>query len=99
MSYRSYLLGSSALCRILQLLSTNQDLQTRLRDEIVEARKANGGNDLSYQAIDDLQILSAVIRETLRLYPPVPHIPRRYVICARFYDRSVPSVLTSFYSA
>jgi len=65
---------------MLQLLSTNQGLQTRLRSEIVEARKANGGDDLSYQAIDDLQLLSAVIRETLRLYPPVPHAPRRYVI-------------------
>ena len=77
MLYRSYPTGSSALCRILHLLSTNQDIQTRLRAEIVEARKVNEDNDLSYQTIDDLQLLSAVVRETLRLYTPVPHAPRR----------------------
>ena len=64
---------------MLQLLATHQDLQNRLRAEIVDARKANGGDDLGYQAIDDLQLLSAVIRETLRLYPPGPHVSRRYV--------------------
>jgi len=64
---------------MLQLLSTHQDLQNRLRAEIVEARSVNGGEDLSFQAIDNLRLLSAVIRETLRLYPPVPYVTRRYV--------------------
>ena len=69
---------------MLQLLSVNQDLQTRLRAEVAEARRTNWGDDLSYQAIDDLQLLSAVIRETLRLYPPVPRISRTYVMLIHF---------------
>ncbi|KAH9941830.1 cytochrome P450 [Epithele typhae] len=54
---------SNALSRILWLLSGRQDVQAKLRAEIVEAQ---GG----------LPYLDAVCRETLRVYAPVTLAPR-----------------------
>lgn len=64
---------------MLHLLSTHQDVQDRLRTEIMEARRTNHEHDLDFQSIEDLQFLSAVLYESLRLHPPVPHLPRWYV--------------------
>ncbi|EIM84926.1 cytochrome P450 [Stereum hirsutum FP-91666 SS1] len=66
---------SSALSRILHLLSQRQELQERLRAELVDARKAADGN-LDYEHLMGLPFLEAVCRETLRLYPPIAQIPR-----------------------
>ena len=55
---------SNALARTLHLLSNHQDVQDKLRAEIVEARN---GQDLSYDDLVDLPYLDAVCRETLRL--------------------------------
>jgi len=56
---------SGALARILSLLSTHQDVQNNLRQEI---RKARESGDLSYNELVALPYLDAVCRETLRLY-------------------------------
>ena len=56
---------SSALSRILYLLSLNQDVQEKLRKEIAEARE--GGGDLSYDDLVSLPYLDAICRETMRL--------------------------------
>ncbi|KAI0270655.1 cytochrome P450 [Gloeopeniophorella convolvens] len=55
---------SSGLSRILYLLSTHQDAQDKLREELIEAR-ASGG-DLSYDELMALPYLEAICRETLR---------------------------------
>ncbi|KAJ2922915.1 hypothetical protein H1R20_g14187, partial [Candolleomyces eurysporus] len=65
---------SNALSRVLQLLSENPDIQTRLREEIREARQLHG--DLQYDELVALPLLDAVCRETLRLHPPVPFVVR-----------------------
>jgi cytochrome P450 len=57
---------SSALSRILYLLSTHPDVQDKLRKEIIEARKENRG-ELSYDQLVSLPYLDAVCRETLRV--------------------------------
>lgn len=59
---------SSAMSRILHLLSINPDVQTRLRNEIREAQK---DGQLSYDQLVSLPYLDAVCRETLRVHPPV----------------------------
>jgi cytochrome P450 len=56
---------SSALTRILWILSQRQDAQEKLRLEIREARKGQG--DLGYDELMALPYLEAVCRETLRL--------------------------------
>ncbi|KAL4246379.1 cytochrome P450 family protein [Abortiporus biennis] len=60
---------SSALSRTLYLLSDHQDVQGKLREEIIAAQDDNGG-DIPYDQIVDLPYLDAICRETLRLYPP-----------------------------
>ena len=56
---------SSALARFLDLLSTHQDVQNKLRQEIVDARSRHG--KLEYGELLGLPYLDAVCRETLRL--------------------------------
>ncbi|EPS93818.1 hypothetical protein FOMPIDRAFT_1135460 [Fomitopsis schrenkii] len=67
---------SNALARILDLLAKHQDIQGKLRAEILEAI-GDHGPELPYDVLTELPYLDAVCRETLRLHPPVPHLPRR----------------------
>ncbi|CAA7269514.1 unnamed protein product [Cyclocybe aegerita] len=67
---------SGALSRIIHLLATHKDYQAKVREEIRVARKANGGQDLGYDALSALPFLEAICRETLRLYPPVSTLMR-----------------------
>ncbi|KAJ3820397.1 cytochrome P450 [Lentinula raphanica] len=62
---------SSALSRLLFLLAKHPEVQEKLRREVIEARRNNNGEDLSYNEINSLPYLDAVCRESLRLYPPV----------------------------
>ncbi|KAJ4474883.1 cytochrome P450 [Lentinula aciculospora] len=62
---------SSAMARLLDLLSRHPDVQEKLRQEINEAKHQNGGQDLSYDELNALAYLDAVCRETFRLFPPV----------------------------
>ena len=55
---------SGALARVLHLLSTHLNVQSKLRQEIVDARSR--GN-LEYNELVGLPYLDAVCRETLRL--------------------------------
>ncbi|TEB34532.1 cytochrome P450 [Coprinellus micaceus] len=65
---------SNALCRVLHLLSEDPEKQDTLRREIVGSRKHAG--DLNYDDLMALPYLDGVVRETLRLYPPAPHLVR-----------------------
>jgi cytochrome P450 len=56
---------STAMARTLHLLATKQDVQDKLRNEIMDARKALG--NLDYDQLVSLPYLDAVCRETLRL--------------------------------
>ena len=56
---------SNALARILHLLSTHPDVQSKLRQEIVDARSRYG--NLGYDDLVALPYLDAICRETLRL--------------------------------
>lgn len=56
---------SNALCRVLHLLSSTQEAQNRLREELVAAREHAG--DLNYDSLMGLPYLDGVVRETLRL--------------------------------
>ncbi|CAA7267036.1 unnamed protein product [Cyclocybe aegerita] len=62
---------SGALTRTLHILALHKDAQDRLRQELREARKEHGGQDLPYDTLVSLPYLDAICRETLRLYPPV----------------------------
>ncbi|KAL5504185.1 hypothetical protein ACEPAH_8259 [Sanghuangporus vaninii] len=67
---------SHALSRALHLLSLNTDVQNRLRDEIITARKECEGTDFDYDTLMGLPYLDAVCRETLRVFPPLVMVTR-----------------------
>ncbi|KAF5360939.1 hypothetical protein D9756_005070 [Leucocoprinus leucothites] len=62
---------SSALSRILYLLTQHPHVQEKLREELIQAKKDNGGEELGYDQLVTLPYLDAICRETLRVYPPV----------------------------
>ena len=51
-------------------LALNQDIQDRLRDEIIEVLARHKG-EISYDAIMEMKYLDMVFNETLRRYPVV----------------------------
>lgn len=65
---------TGAISRILHLLAHNPHVQDRLREEVSTAR--DHGGDLDYDELMDLPYLDAVVRETLRVYPPVSQVVR-----------------------
>ncbi|KAJ3507575.1 hypothetical protein NMY22_g16892 [Coprinellus aureogranulatus] len=64
---------SNALSRILHVLSERPEAQDRLRQEILQAYEARGGQDPNYDELNALPFLDAVCKETLRLYTPAPY--------------------------
>ncbi|KAL0060215.1 hypothetical protein AAF712_012970, partial [Marasmius tenuissimus] len=68
---------SSALARTFHLLAQNPDVQSKLRQELREAREAQGGEDVPYDVLVALPYLDAICRETLRLYAPAPRVVRQ----------------------
>ncbi|KAJ3743764.1 cytochrome P450 [Lentinula detonsa] len=67
---------SSAMARLLHLLSRHPDVQDKLRRELIQAKSQNSGQDLSYKELTDLPYLDAVCRETLRLFAPASNVVR-----------------------
>ncbi|KXN81939.1 Cytochrome P450 3A6 [Leucoagaricus sp. SymC.cos] len=62
---------SSALSRILSLLANHPEVQEKLRQELIMAKRENGREELGYDKLVTLPYLDAVCRETLRVYPPL----------------------------
>ncbi|KAK7024692.1 cytochrome P450 [Favolaschia claudopus] len=75
--------ASSTLSRILYMLSINPDAQERVRGELHAAGALE--RRLSLEEVSALPWLDAVLKETLRLYPPVPFVRR-----VALEDRSIP---------
>ncbi|KAJ3901204.1 cytochrome P450 [Lentinula edodes] len=67
---------SSAMARLLHLLSKHPEAQDRLRQELVEAKRQKEGEDLTYNELTELPYLDAICRETLRLYAPASNVIR-----------------------
>ncbi|KAI0333105.1 cytochrome P450 [Cubamyces sp. BRFM 1775] len=72
---------SNALSRILHQLAIHQEVQEKLREELVRARDDGTGTlrDLDYDEVMELPYLDAVCRETLRRFPPVKGLFRAVV--------------------
>uniref|UniRef100_A0A1Y1KCH3 Cytochrome P450 n=1 Tax=Photinus pyralis TaxID=7054 RepID=A0A1Y1KCH3_PHOPY len=69
--------SSSTLSFCLFELAQHQDMQEKVREEIESVLGTH--NELTYEAIKELKYMRQVIDETLRKYPPLPHLVRRCV--------------------
>lgn len=59
---------ANSIVRILQILSERQEVQDRLRAEIMQAVEAEGeGETLSFDKLMELPYLDAVCRESFRV--------------------------------
>ncbi|RDX42185.1 cytochrome P450 [Lentinus brumalis] len=69
---------STMLSRVIELLARHPDAQGKLRRELTEATAGAGRSlaDIDYEAYLNLPYLDAIIRETVRLYPPLQIAPR-----------------------
>jgi cytochrome P450 len=68
---------TSSATSMVMLLGRNPEWQVRLREEM-EGLGVNG-DDLPYERLNDLVLTDYAFKESLRMIPPVPSIPRRAV--------------------
>ncbi|KAJ6468565.1 cytochrome P450 [Mycena vitilis] len=86
---------SSGLSRVFHVLASLPEVQERLRAEIMEAfAHADGEDHLDHDQIVELPYLDSVLRETLRLYPPVAPVVVRETIAPTMLPLSVPITAT-----
>ncbi|KAL5277296.1 Cyp6g1 family protein [Megaselia abdita] len=67
--------SSQTMTFIMYELAKNPDVQTRLREEIRNVLKKHDGK-VTYDVLSELEYMSMVIQETLRLYPVLPFLDR-----------------------
>lgn len=78
---------SSSMCFVAYEIAVNQDVQEKLQSEIDRVLEETNG-EASYEAINAMEYLDAVVSETLRKYPTGRVIDR---LCAE--DFELPSTL------
>ncbi|KAK6641866.1 hypothetical protein RUM44_013584 [Polyplax serrata] len=67
--------NSTTISMALYELAIQPHIQNKLRAEILENMKSNGG-ELTYDGISEMKYLGMVVSETLRKYPPLPFLGR-----------------------
>ncbi|XP_012253052.2 cytochrome P450 9e2-like [Athalia rosae] len=87
----AFLVGGSdsptmTMCFTAQLLALNPDVQRKLQAEIDDVRGRNGG-DVSYEELNAMKYMDAVVSETLRLYPPAVAMDR---VCVKSFTLPPP---------
>ncbi len=81
---------TSALTSIVYLLGRHTEWQSRVRDELCEWRK--GGSEVpDYASLRALSVTDMVLNETLRLFPPVPSLPRGLATDIEFAGFHIPA--------
>lgn len=81
---------ASSLSAFVYFLSANPNWQARLREEMAGLQLPRGA-PLRYERLDDLPLTEMAFKETLRLIPPVPAIPRRAVREFTFGGYRIPA--------
>lgn len=79
--------STSTLTAMMYLLARHPEWQRRLR----EVSRGLGPALLDYDALGSLEQMDWVMREALRLYPPLPVMPRRAVAPVTFGPHEIPA--------
>lgn len=80
--------SSSLISYVLYELAVNQDIQNKLRKEVIKGIDKNNGK-LTYDSLFGCKYLDMVINEALRKYPPLPYIFRKCTRDFTFQDRNL----------
>ncbi|MEK6542660.1 MAG: cytochrome P450 [Pseudomonadota bacterium] len=83
---------TSSMTSMVWLLAKNTEWQDRLRAEMLSVAPA--GEGVGHNALGQLELTEMAIKETLRLVPPVPSIPRRAVKDFTFGGYNIPAGTT-----
>ncbi|XP_029053438.1 probable cytochrome P450 6a14 [Osmia bicornis bicornis] len=62
--------SSATISNALYELAVNQEIQNKLREEIIEYCSKDKG-ELEYETVKEMEYLDKVFKETLRMYPPL----------------------------
>lgn len=80
---------TSSVTSMVWLLGANPEWQDRLRDEMLAVAPA--GQGVGHNALGELELTEMAFKESLRLIPPVPSIPRRAVKDFEFGGYRIPA--------
>ena len=81
---------TSSISSIVHFLGAHPEWQDRIREQI-HAVKAKTGGALTYETLGDLDVIELVMKESLRLIPPVPSMPRRALKDFVFMNHHIPA--------
>lgn len=77
---------TSTLCSLVYRLAKHPEWQEALREEMLGLGKDN----VTYEDLELMEKTSLVFRETLRMHPPLPTIPRRAIQDCEFQGYKIP---------
>ncbi len=82
---------TSSITSVVHFLGQYPEWQDKVRAEILAVKAKLGGGPLSYEALGEFETLEMVLKETLRLIPPVPSMPRRALRDFVFMNHHIPA--------
>ena len=74
--------SATCMCFAAHLIAAHQEVQKKLHEEIDKVLEETKGEP-TYEAVNSMQYLDAIINETLRLYPVAPAIDR---VCIKKFE-------------
>ncbi|GAB5482210.1 MAG: cytochrome P450 [Parasphingorhabdus sp.] len=80
---------TSSATSMTYLLAKHPEWQDKLREELLSVAPA--GQPLAYEDLGKLELTEMAFKESLRLIPPVPSIPRRAVKEFTFRNYTIPA--------
>ncbi|XP_005177308.2 cytochrome P450 4d2 [Musca domestica] len=82
---------TSGISFALYLIARHPEVQARLFEEICQIVGQDPDKVLSYRDLQDMKYLECVIKESLRLFPPVPAIGREITEDVQLGDVTLPA--------
>ncbi|KAJ3661324.1 hypothetical protein Zmor_005723 [Zophobas morio] len=68
--------STTAICFVLYAIGQNPEIQKKVYDELISVLGTDYKDEIKFNQIQELKYLDIVIKEAIRIYPPVPLIER-----------------------